>query len=52
MIEEFTILKQERPENVIEEIDSIEFVALEKEPLVYQLIDELLIESKCISTNR
>ena len=41
MIEELTILREQRPENVIEEIDSIEILPFEREPLTYQLIDEL-----------
>ena len=43
MIEEFNIDAKEIPENVVEEIDSIEIITLEKEPLVYQLVKELLI---------
>ena len=37
------LLKTERPENVIDAIDSIEIIAPEKEPLTDQLIEELTI---------
>ena len=40
---ELTILKTEKPENIIEQIDSIELISLDKEPLTYQLIEEIFI---------
>ena len=43
MTDELTILRKEKPENIMEQIDSIEIISLEKEPLTYQLIEELII---------
>ena len=42
-IEEIELLRTSIPENVIEQRDSLEIITLEKEPLVYQIIDELFI---------
>ena len=39
------IEKIPRPENIFSQIDSIEIIALEKEPLQTQLINELIIYS-------
>ena len=43
MITELTILKTEKPENIMEQIVSVEISGLEKEQLTTQLIEELYI---------
>ena len=43
MITELTILKTEKPENIMEQIVCVEISGLEKEQLTTQLIEELYI---------
>ena len=39
-------MKKDRPENFLDQINSIELIALEKEPLLSEPIDELSILGK------
>ena len=43
--EEVTIEQEQRPENIFSQVDSIEIIALDKEPLQKQLINALTIEA-------
>ena len=44
--ESIELKKQERPENIKEQRDSIEIVAMEKAPIVTQLINALVVEAR------